>query len=182
MSSTGCNGLSTLSPLDVYCTDRVFTILANLRTISEPLRTIPQALTVTSQVMVSHQRINTYLLDDKLKSDEIAASKWEVQTACIDTEGHHLKVEKGEKLAVCGSVGAGKYSLIQFSKKFRKYQEMLVGVIGSIAQVSQIAWIQSGAIRENILYGKPTMDEERYNKAMTATALDKDIRLSAIVI
>jgi len=47
-------------------------------------------------------------------------------------------------------------------------------VTGSIAYVSQIPWIQSGTVRENILYGK-TMDEERYNKAIKATALDKDI-------
>jgi ABC-type bacteriocin/lantibiotic exporter with double-glycine peptidase domain len=49
-----------------------------------------------------------------------------------------------------------------------------VNVFGSIAYVSQTSWIQSGTIRDNILYGKP-MDKTRYDKAIIACALDKDI-------
>lgn len=44
----------------------------------------------------------------------------------------------------------------------------------SIAYVSQTSWIQSGTIRDNILYGKP-MDADKYEKAIKACALDKDI-------
>ncbi|CAA7019859.1 unnamed protein product [Microthlaspi erraticum] len=36
------------------------------------------------------------------------------------------------------------------------------------------SWIQSGTIRDNILYGKP-MDTRRYNAAIKTCALDKDI-------
>ena len=49
-----------------------------------------------------------------------------------------------------------------------------VNVFGSIAYVSQTSWIQSGTIRDNILYGKP-MDKTRYEKAIKASALDNDI-------
>jgi ABC-type transport system involved in cytochrome bd biosynthesis fused ATPase/permease subunit len=49
-----------------------------------------------------------------------------------------------------------------------------IEVYGSVAYVSQSAWIQSGTIRENILFGKP-FDRERYEKAIKACALDKDI-------
>ena len=45
---------------------------------------------------------------------------------------------------------------------------------GSIAYVSQTSWIQSGTVRDNILYGKP-MDQARYEKAIKVCALDKDI-------
>lgn len=45
---------------------------------------------------------------------------------------------------------------------------------GSVAYVSQNAWIQSGTIRENILFGKP-FDKERYKKSVKACALDKDL-------
>ena len=40
-----------------------------------------------------------------------------------------------------------------------------VNVFGSIAYVSQTSWIQSGTIRDNILYGKP-MDKTKYEKAI----------------
>ena len=49
-----------------------------------------------------------------------------------------------------------------------------VSVYGSIAYVSQTSWIQSGTVRENILYGKP-MEKDKYEKAIEACALDKDI-------
>lgn len=49
-----------------------------------------------------------------------------------------------------------------------------VEVFGSIAYVSQTSWIQSGTIRDNILYGKP-MEKDQYQKAIEACALDKDI-------
>lgn len=49
-----------------------------------------------------------------------------------------------------------------------------VHIFGSIAYVSQIPWIQSGTVRDNILYGKP-MEKNRYEKAIKACALDKDI-------
>lgn len=49
-----------------------------------------------------------------------------------------------------------------------------MNVHGSIAYVSQASWIQSGTIRENILYGKP-MNRRRYEEAIKVTALDKDI-------
>ncbi|KAK8314677.1 hypothetical protein V6Z11_D01G186100 [Gossypium hirsutum] len=49
-----------------------------------------------------------------------------------------------------------------------------VSVFGSIAYVSQVSWIQSGTIRDNILYGKP-MDADKYDKAINVCALDKDI-------
>lgn len=49
-----------------------------------------------------------------------------------------------------------------------------VNVFGSIAYVSQTSWIQSGTVRDNILYGK-SMDGEKYERAIKACALEKDI-------
>ncbi|KAM5579342.1 hypothetical protein ABKV19_009233 [Rosa sericea] len=49
-----------------------------------------------------------------------------------------------------------------------------VDIFGTIAYVSQTSWIQSGTVRDNILYGKP-MDKNKYEGAIKACALDKDI-------
>lgn len=49
-----------------------------------------------------------------------------------------------------------------------------VRVAGSIAYVAQSAWIQSGTIRDNILFGRP-MIKELYQKTLRACALDKDL-------
>lgn len=47
---------------------------------------------------------------------------------------------------------------------------------GTIAYVSQSAWIQSGSIRENILFGSP-MDSERYRDTLERCSLVKDFEL-----
>lgn len=43
-----------------------------------------------------------------------------------------------------------------------------------MAYVSQASWIQSGTVRENVLFGK-AMDREKYLEAIRVCALDKDI-------
>lgn len=45
---------------------------------------------------------------------------------------------------------------------------------GNIAYVAQSAWIQSGTLQENVLFGQP-MDRNRYNETLKACALDKDL-------
>lgn len=51
---------------------------------------------------------------------------------------------------------------------------MQVDIFGSVAYVAQTSWIQSGTIRDNVLFGKP-MDEDKYERAVKVCALDKDI-------
>lgn len=47
---------------------------------------------------------------------------------------------------------------------------------GTTAYVPQTAWIQSGTIEDNILFGQP-MDHERYAETIRACALERDIEL-----
>ncbi|CAI9278642.1 unnamed protein product [Lactuca saligna] len=89
-------------------------------------------------------------------------------TITDDTPTHRQKV------AVCGSVGTGKSSLLyailgEISKTLGT-----VGVFGSIAYVIQTSWIQSRTIQDNISNGKP-MERSKYEKSIKACALDKDI-------
>lgn len=47
---------------------------------------------------------------------------------------------------------------------------------GDVAYVSQSAWIQTGTIRENILFGS-TLDNERYQETLDKCSLTKDLEL-----
>ena len=49
-----------------------------------------------------------------------------------------------------------------------------MAVSGSVAYVSQTSWIQSGTVRDNILFGKP-MNSDEYERAVKCCALDKDM-------
>ncbi|GMH14234.1 hypothetical protein Nepgr_016075 [Nepenthes gracilis] len=168
----------------------IFTVLATLRTMSEPVRLIPEALSALIQVLVSFHRINAFLLEDELKNDEVERSSsenpetgiairkgnfsWEPESTTLTLREINLEVRRGQKVAVCGSVGAGKSSLLYAILNEIPKVTGNVSVTGSIAYVSQTSWIQSGTVRDNILYGKP-MDRDQYEKAIKASALDKDL-------
>ncbi|XP_010468340.1 PREDICTED: ABC transporter C family member 8-like [Camelina sativa] len=168
----------------------IFTVLATLRVLAEPVRTIPEAISAIIQVNVSFNRLSNFLLDDELKTDEIERSgleksgttvaiqagnfNWDPETKIPTLRNIHLEIKHGQKVAVCGPVGAGKSSLLHAVLGEIPKVSGTVKVSGSIAYVSQTSWIQSGTIRDNILYGKP-MEAGRYNAAIEACALDKDI-------
>ncbi|KAK7294321.1 hypothetical protein RJT34_17210 [Clitoria ternatea] len=168
----------------------IFTVLATLRNLSEPVRMIPEALSIMIQVKVSFDRLNTFLLDEELESDgngrkikqsslnavEIKAGNfvWDHESVSPTLRDVNLEIKWGQKLAICGPVGAGKSSLLHAVLGEIPKISGTVDVGGTIAYVSQTAWIQSGTVRDNILFGKP-MDQTRYENAIKVCALDKDI-------
>ena len=54
--------------------------------------------------------------------------------------------------------------------------KLQIKVYGKISYVSQTAWIQSGTIQENILFGS-AMDSERYKETLERCSLVKDLEL-----
>ncbi|KAJ9190310.1 hypothetical protein P3X46_001526 [Hevea brasiliensis] len=168
----------------------IFTVLATLRGMAEPVRNLPEALSFMIQVRVSLDRINTFLLDDELKNESLRTIpshnsdksvriqggkfSWDPELMMSTLREVNLDVKWGQKIAICGPVGAGKSSLLYAILGEIPKISGTVDVFGSIAYVSQTSWIQSGTIRDNILYGK-SMDEGKYEKAIKACALDKDI-------
>ncbi|KAL8122788.1 ABC transporter C family member 8-like isoform X1 [Apium graveolens] len=167
----------------------VFTVLAVLRTMAEPVRMIPEALSMLIQIKVSFDRINSFLLDDELIRNENARNSqdseistrilngdfsWDPESGVHTLQDINFEVKQGKKCAVCGPVGAGKSSLLCALLGEISKNSGTVDVIGSVAYVSQGAWIQSGTIRDNILSGQP-MVKTKYEEAIRVCALDKDI-------
>lgn len=85
-----------------------------------------------------------------------------------------MRVETGNLVAVVGTVGSGKSSLISALLGEMEKVSGRVNTIGSIAYVSQQAWIQNCTLQENILFGKP-LDQKLYDKVIAACALKPDI-------
>ncbi|KAI3512555.1 hypothetical protein L1887_19871 [Cichorium endivia] len=158
---------------------------------AEPARVFPDALSALIQVKVSFDRINSFLVDDELKDSTMERDQeleysddgiriqngnftWDPESPIPTLRNVNLEVKHGQKVAVCGSVGAGKSSMLYAILGEISKTSGTVGVFGSIAYVSQTSWIQSGTIQDNILFGKP-MERSRYEKAIKACALDKDI-------
>lgn len=113
------------APLDA---STIFTVIATLRIMSEPVRMIPEALAIMIQVKVSFDRLNTFLLDDELIKDEAIENpsknfdnmmeiqngnfRWDPESVNLTLKDVDLEIVRGQKVAVCGPVGAGKSSLL----------------------------------------------------------------------
>ena len=77
---------------------------------------------------------------------------------------------------ITGPVGSGKSTLL--SAIAGEISADICGTItfqGTLAYIPQTAWIFSGTIRENILFGQP-YDEQKYNRVIEACALKEDMQ------
>ncbi|XP_058200269.1 ABC transporter C family member 10-like isoform X1 [Rhododendron vialii] len=174
-------------------TSNVFTFLATLRIVQEPIRLIPDVAGVFIEASVSFTRIVKFLEAPELESRYIKKSSNDgetehavaVNSTRISWDGDSLKptlsnvnllVKSGEKVAICGGVGSGKSTLLAAILGEVPYTNGIVQVSGKIAYVSQTAWIQTGTIQQNILFGS-TMDEYRYQEVVQKCFLVKDLEM-----
>ncbi|KAK7391292.1 hypothetical protein VNO78_19706 [Psophocarpus tetragonolobus] len=139
--------------------NNVFTFVATLRLVQDPIRVIPDVIGAVIQAKVSFSRIIKFLEAPELER-------------IYDTK----KVGPGQKVAICGEVGSGKSTLLAAILREVPNTQGTIEVYGKFAYVSQIAWIQSGTIRENILFGA-SMDDEKYQETLHRSSLLKDLEL-----
>ncbi|XP_078526662.1 ATP-binding cassette sub-family C member 12 isoform X2 [Lissotriton helveticus] len=85
-----------------------------------------------------------------------------------------FKVQKGKLLGICGNVGCGKSSIISALLGQMHLENGAVYVNGTLAYVSQQAWIFHGNVKENILFGKE-YDKKRYREAISVCSLEADL-------
>jgi ATP-binding cassette, subfamily C (CFTR/MRP), member 1 len=88
----------------------------------------------------------------------------------------NMSVDKGKCVAVVGTVGSGKSSLISALLGEMDKISGRVNTVGKIAYVPQQAWIQNATLQDNILFGR-AMDKIRYEQVLKACALKPDIEI-----
>ncbi|XP_057721837.1 ABC transporter C family member 5-like [Arachis stenosperma] len=171
----------------------VLSALATFRILQEPLRNFPDLVSTMAQTKVSIDRISCFLLEEELQEDATIVLPHGISTVAVEIKdgifcwdpssssrptlsGIHMKAEKGMRVAVCGMVGSGKSSFLSCILGEIPKLSGEVRVCGLSAYVSQSAWIQSGNIEENILFGSP-MDKAKYKNVLHACSLKKDLEL-----
>lgn len=174
-------------------TGRVLSALATLRIMQEPIRNLPDLLSMLAQTKVSLDRIRKFLHEQELQSDAIdhsinssedttavefrsALVSWDVNDANPTLTVPDLNITRGTRVAVCGMVGSGKSSLLSCILGEIPKLSGTVKVNGKLAYVAQSAWIQTGKVVDNILFGNP-MEREKYEDVLNACALVKDLEL-----
>ncbi|UJR14426.1 hypothetical protein I4U23_001423 [Adineta vaga] len=86
----------------------------------------------------------------------------------------NLRIQHGTLVALVGSVGAGKTSLLAALLGEMNKADGRVSVSGTIAYVPQTAWIMNTTLKENILFGRD-YDKQFYDKIIEACALKHDL-------
>ena len=95
-------------------------------------------------------------------------------TAAPTLCGVTCRIPAGSRVMIVGSVGAGKSSLLQCLLGEMHRQCGIVQLSRRVAYTSQVAFLQSASIRNNILLGLP-LDEPYYQQVLHACALLDDL-------
>ena len=147
------------------------------------------------QCKIAVSRVNKFLSESELDRDHVQRTDnpnakdailvkngsfiWNVQT---DNEPVlkkiHLKVKRRQLIAVVGTVASGKSSLLSALLGEMHRIKGEVAINGSVAYVSQQAWILDGSVKENILFGND-LNQTKYAEILQRCQLIPDLKLLA---
>ncbi|KAI4305508.1 hypothetical protein L6164_028870 [Bauhinia variegata] len=175
----------------------VLSAIATFGILTEPIYNLPQLISNIARTKVSINRIQEFVKEDRknkflinnhtLQSSRIAMVvepgeyAWDVDDKSKKKPtiriAEKLEIEKGCKVAICGSVGSGKSSLLScMLGEIPRISREGIKVYGNRSYAPQSPWIQSGTIRDNVLFGKE-MNEEFYERFLDGCALHHDINM-----
>jgi len=171
---------------------KILSALATFRILQLPIYNLPDTISMIAQTKVSLDRIASFLCFDDLQSNVIEKLprgcsdttievvdgnfSWDASSPNPTLKNINISVARGMRVAVCGTVGSGKSSLLSCILGEVPKISGTIKLCGTKAYVAQSPWIQSGKIEENILFGEE-MDRERYETVLEACSLKKDLEI-----
>ncbi|KAF2071736.1 hypothetical protein CYY_006941 [Polysphondylium violaceum] len=166
-----------------------FPCLSLFNVMQFPINMLPNVVSSIIEASVSVQRLERFLLKKDLDPNvverhiseagvaiklENASLEWEPGKTVL--KNINLKVKEKELIAIVGHVGSGKSSLISTLVGDLDKTKGTVAVKGSIALVTQQAWIQNATLKNNILFSKE-LNEDKYQKVIEACCLLPDLKI-----
>ncbi|XP_015175307.1 PREDICTED: multidrug resistance-associated protein 1 isoform X4 [Polistes dominula] len=176
---------------NVLDSETAFVSLSLFNILRFPLSMLPMMIGNIVQAYVSIKRINKFMNTEELDPNNVQHDPSELHPLVIENgsfawdmensdkpilKNINMTIEQGQLVAVVGSVGSGKSSLIS---AFLGEMEKLNGRVntkGSVAYVSQQAWIQNATLQDNVLFGKP-LNKAFYNRVIDACMLGPDLEM-----
>ncbi|CAL5345401.1 unnamed protein product [Camellia sinensis] len=173
---------------------RAFTSLSLFAVLRFPLFMLPNIITQNKLVVnanVSLKRLEELLLAEErilLPNPPIEPGlpaisikdgyfSWDSKAEKPTLSNINLDIAMGSLVAVVGSTGEGKTSLVSaMLGELPPVADASVVIRGTVAYVPQVSWIFNSTVRENILFGS-VFESARYEKAIDVTALQHDLEL-----
>ncbi|KAM5272344.1 ATP-binding cassette sub-family C member 2 [Ctenodactylus gundi] len=168
---------------------KAFTSITLFNILRFPLTMLPLVISSVLQASVSIERLEKYLGGDDLDTSAIrhvsnfdkavqfseASFTWDRDTETT-IQNVNLDIMPGQLVAVVGTVGSGKSSLMSAMLGEMEHVHGHITIKGTTAYVPQQAWIQNGTIKDNILFGSE-LNEKRYQEVLEACALLPDLEV-----
>ncbi|KAK2583563.1 hypothetical protein KPH14_009513 [Odynerus spinipes] len=176
---------------NVLDSETAFVSLSLFNILRFPLSMLPMMIGNIVQAYVSIKRINNFMNTEELDPNNVQHDQSELHPLIIENgifawdadnidkptlRNINMHVEQGQLVAVVGSVGSGKSSLISALLGEMEKLSGRVNTKGSIAYVSQQAWIQNATLQDNILFGK-LLNKALYNRVIDACMLGPDLKM-----
>ncbi|KAF5736366.1 ABC transporter family protein [Tripterygium wilfordii] len=170
---------------------RAFTSLSLFAVLRFPLFMLPNIITQVVNANVSLKRLEDLFLaeerillpnpplDPQLPAISIRNGyfSWDSKAERMTLSNINLDVPVGSLIAIVGSTGEGKTSLISaMLGELPARSDASVTVRGTVAYVPQVSWIFNATVRDNILFGS-SFQSARYERAIDVTALQHDLDL-----
>ncbi|MBN2300067.1 MAG: ABC transporter ATP-binding protein [Acholeplasmataceae bacterium] len=165
----------------------IVSMLMYVRTFSQPLGQIAQAMTQAQTALAASERVFEFLNEEEMEEEIEAISINQVKG---DVEFRHVKfgyiegkeiihdlnvkIKSGQKVAIVGPTGAGKTTIVNLLMRFYEVNsgDILVDGISTkrmsrnsvhelFGMVLQDTWLFKGSIKDNLIYGRrdATMEE-----------------------
>ncbi|VTJ83520.1 Hypothetical predicted protein [Marmota monax] len=172
---------------NILTATKAFTSMSLFNILRIPLFDLPTVISAVVQTRISLCRLEDFLNSEELSLRNIetnyigdhaigftnASFSWD-KTGIPVLKDLNMKIPEGALVAIVGHVGSGKSSVLS---AILGEMQKLTGVVqrkGSVAYVSQQAWIQNCILQENILFGS-IMQKQFYERILEACALLPDL-------
>ncbi|XP_077284669.1 multidrug resistance-associated protein 1-like [Arctopsyche grandis] len=175
-------------PANILDSQTAFVSLSLFNILRFPMMMLPNMISFIIQANVSIQRLNKFLNAEELIPEDVQHNKSEVNPLTIENgffswgpddivlRDINITIPSGSLVAVVGSVGSGKTSLLSAFLGEMDKRSGRVNTYGSIAYVGQQAWIQNATLQDNILFGSQ-MNRNTYESIINACALRPDFEM-----
>ncbi|XP_037617466.1 multidrug resistance-associated protein 4-like isoform X2 [Sebastes umbrosus] len=194
------------SKLILFVTFTLYVLLGNTITASRVFVTVslytavrltvtlffPSAIEKLFESRVSIRRIQEFLMLDEITKSTAALSQDEKKDASVEIrdlvcywdknldaptlQNLSFTLNSNQLLAVIGSVGAGKSSLLSTILGELPNEKGVLKVKGQLTYAAQQPWVFPGTVRSNILFGKE-LNPQKYERVLRACALKRDMEL-----
>ncbi|KAG0591623.1 hypothetical protein KC19_1G189200 [Ceratodon purpureus] len=169
---------------------KAFTSLSLFAVLRFPLFMFPTLVTAAVNANVSLKRLQDLLLAEErvlalnppLETGLPAISvkdgsfAWDASNEDSTLSKINFEVEVGSLVAIVGSTGEGKTSLLSAVLGEMATRSGNFIIRGKVAYVPQVSWIFNATVRDNILFGLP-YNADKYNRAIRVAGLERDLSL-----